>query len=58
MVGCELHHQDPWADGGRTDLHLAVPLYGYHHRRMHDGRFVTQTCTDGSGVQTVRLRER
>jgi hypothetical protein len=55
---CELHHEDPWAHGGRTDLRLAVPLCGYHHRRMHDPTFVTEISTDASGVKTVRLRER
>lgn len=55
---CELHHEEPWAGGGRTDLHLAVPLCGYHHRRMHDPRFVTAISTDEVGVKTVRLRER
>ena len=24
----DLHHENPWARGGRTDLHLAVPLCG------------------------------
>jgi hypothetical protein len=55
---CELHHEDPWASGGRTDLDRAVPLCGYHHRRMHDPTFVTETSTDAAGVKTVRLRER
>lgn len=55
---CELHHEDPWSRGGRTDLDRAVPLCGYHHRRMHDPRFVTRTTTDAAGVKTVRLRER
>ncbi|MCA1781423.1 MAG: hypothetical protein ABR500_06020 [Dermatophilaceae bacterium] len=55
---CELHHEDPWGGGGHTDLHLAVPPCGYHHRRMHDPRFVTQISTDDSGVKAVRLRER
>ena len=55
---CELHHEDPWSHGGRTDLDLAVPLCGYHHRRMHDPRFVTSVSTDDAGVKTVRLRER
>ena len=55
---CELHHEDPWSRGGRTDLDRAVPLCGWHHRRMHDPRFVTRVDTDDSGVKTVRLRER
>ena len=32
----EHHHEDPWATGGATDLDKAVPLCGYHHRRIHD----------------------
>ena len=36
---CDLHHEDPWAQGGRTDLHLAVPLCGWHHRRVHDAKY-------------------
>ena len=33
---CELHHRRPWSRGGRTDLADAVPLCGFHHRRIHD----------------------
>ena len=32
----ELHHEDPWSKGGLTDLDKAVPLCGYHHRKIHD----------------------
>lgn len=63
-VGCdrpyawsELHHEDPWARDGQTDLDKAVPLCGYHHRRMHDPRFVTSISTVGDGKKSVRLRE-
>lgn len=55
---CELHHEDPWSEGGRTDLDAAVPLCGYHHRRMHDPGFVARVSTDDAGVKTVRLRQR
>ena len=55
---CELHHEDPWSTGGQTDLDVAVPLCGYHHRRMHDPGFVTRVSTDDAGVKTVRLRQR
>ncbi|KAB7744121.1 DUF222 domain-containing protein [Nostocoides sp. F2B08] len=55
---CELHHEDPWSAGGQTDLDVAVPLCGYHHRRMHDPGFVARVSTDGAGVKTVRLRQR
>jgi hypothetical protein len=32
----ELHHHHPWATGGTTNLHHAIPLCGHHHRRIHD----------------------
>ncbi len=49
----ELHHQDPWARGGSTDLHLAVPLCGYHHRRIHDPSYAHRITTDAAGIKTV-----
>jgi hypothetical protein len=54
---CDLHHEDPWAQGGRTDLHLAVPLCGWHHRRVHDAkyRFAIDEI-DGRKVVTFRRR--
>ena len=33
---CELHHLDPWRHGGLSDLANAMPLCGFHHRRIHD----------------------
>ena len=36
---CELHHHDPWSHGGTTELANAVPLCGFHHRRIHDPRY-------------------
>jgi hypothetical protein len=35
---CDLHHERPFAAGGRTDLRDAVPLCGFHHRLVHGGR--------------------
>ena len=32
---CELHHDQPWSHGGRTDLKDAIPLCGHHHRQLH-----------------------
>lgn len=49
----ELHHEDPWASGGRTDLALAVPVCGYHHRRIHDPRYSHRIDTDGQGKKSV-----
>jgi hypothetical protein len=49
----ELHHHDPWSRGGSTDLHLAVPLCGYHHRRIHDPRYGHRITTDSAGTKSV-----
>ena len=31
---CEIHHHNPWQDGGATDLANAIPLCGHHHRMI------------------------
>jgi hypothetical protein len=49
----ELHHEDPWASGGHTDLALAVPLCGHHHRRAHDPRYWHRVDTDAQGKKSV-----
>ncbi len=36
---CELHHRQPWSHGGSTDFADAVPLCGFHHRRIHDPHY-------------------
>jgi hypothetical protein len=60
-VGCdrpfawtELHHRQPWSEGGPTDLDNAAPLCGYHHRRVHDSRYEHQWLPDGS----IRFRHK
>jgi hypothetical protein len=54
----ELHHEDPWHSGGRTDLRRAVPLCGQHHRLVHHRGYHHEVETDGRGVKTVRFRRR
>lgn len=51
---CELHHRQPWSQGGRTDLHEAVPLCHFHHQRIHDPQYQHSTAPDG----TMRFRLR
>lgn len=43
----EIHHPEPWAKGGRTDLANALPLCGWHHRRAHDGAYDLRRMTSG-----------
>ena len=44
----ELHHRDPWATGGRTDLDKAEPLCGFHHHRIHDPAYTHRRHPNGS----------
>jgi Domain of unknown function (DUF222) len=54
----ELHHEDPWARGGATDLERAVPLCGFHHRRVHDPRYDHQVLSGPAGRKCVVLHRR
>ncbi|MEI2811866.1 MAG: DUF222 domain-containing protein [Nocardioides sp.] len=51
---CELHHADPWAHVGTTDLAKAIPLCGWHHRRIHDPAYQHDRLPDG----TLRFHRR
>ncbi|MFZ2503635.1 MAG: DUF222 domain-containing protein [Nocardioides sp.] len=51
---CELHHQQPWHRGGNTDLADAVPLCGWHHRRIHDPGYTHQR--QPGGQMTIHRR--
>jgi len=35
----DIHHKQPWATGGTTDLANGICLCGHHHRRIHDTRY-------------------
>ena len=54
----EHHHQDPWATGGHTNLDLAVPLCGFHHRRVHDPGFHHHITRDPDGRKHVTIHRR
>lgn len=43
----EIHHPEPWAEGGRTDLDNALPLCFFHHKRAHDTRFTMKHLANG-----------
>ena len=50
----EIHHPEPWSEGGATDLDNGLPLCGHHHRRAHDRRYVMTILPSGE----VRFRYR
>lgn len=51
---CEAHHDQPWSEGGRTDLDKATLLCSWHHHRVHDPVYRTDRLPDGG----VRFRKR
>lgn len=55
---CDLHHEDPWRQDGQTNLDLAVPLCGHHHRRIHDARYDTEVTRTQEGRKAVTFRLR
>lgn len=54
----ELHHENPWEHGGKTNLELAVPLCGYHHRRIHDPDYGHQIRRRETGLKVVTCHRR
>jgi Domain of unknown function (DUF222) len=44
---CEIHHIDPWAAGGDTDLFLLLPYCWTHHHFVHEGGFTVCRGHDG-----------
>ncbi|MFT4082658.1 MAG: DUF222 domain-containing protein [Nocardioides sp.] len=36
MAWTDVHHLEPWSDGGGTDLDNGISLCGHHHRVVHD----------------------
>jgi len=54
----ELHHENPWARGGATDLDLAVPLCRWHHARVHDPRYEHRVTSDTRQRKSVTLHRR
>ena len=50
----EVHHRDPWARGGPTDLANGVCLCSFHHHRSHDAAYLSEYLPNGD----VRYRRR
>jgi hypothetical protein len=44
---CHAHHDQPWSEGGPTDLANGRLLCGHHHRRIHDPAYHHRTRPDG-----------
>ena len=44
---CDAHHQNPWSNGGKTNLTDGILLCGHHHKRAHDPTYQTTRLTNG-----------
>lgn len=53
---CDIHHPEPWSQGGRTSTQNGKPLCGFHHQRIHDPRYTA--TVQPSGEVRFRLRRR
>ena len=45
---CEIHHVDPWKDGGRTDYDRLCPGCAEHHHLVHEGGWTLTRNSDGT----------
>ena len=54
----ELHHRNPWAQGGTTNLRDAIPLCGHHHRRIHHPNYTHQERPGPNGLPVITFRQR
>jgi hypothetical protein len=48
IIRCELHHEDYWENGGRTDLNKAIYLCSYHHWLEHHTNWHHNRNKDGT----------
>ncbi len=54
----ELHHRDLWSRGGTTNLRDAIPLCGFHHRRIHDPDFDHRETRDTNNLPVIIFHRR
>jgi hypothetical protein len=50
----EVHHLDPWHEGGRTDLRRGIPLCSRHHHMADHPESWRMTVHDGGPVRFTR----
>lgn len=44
----DIHHLDPWVEGGRTDLDNLISLCGHHHHTAHNPAYQMVRRPDGT----------
>jgi hypothetical protein len=45
---CQIHHIDPWKDGGNTDLDRMCPGCDHHHHLVHEGGWTLTRNSNGT----------
>ncbi len=54
---CHAHHDNPWAEGGHTNVKTGRLICPHHHRRIHDPALPDQTPTRRQGqLPPTRVR--
>ncbi|MBS2937237.1 DUF222 domain-containing protein [Nocardioides sp. J2M5] len=53
-AGCQAHHDDPWSNGGATDLVNGRLLCPRHHRLAHDPRYAKTIHADNQVTFVMR----
>jgi Domain of unknown function (DUF222) len=54
----ELHHRTLWSHGGTTNLKDAIPLCGFHHRRIHDPHYDHQETRCHMNLPVITFHRR
>lgn len=54
---CEIHHVQPWINGGATDIHNLATLCIRHHRGVDSGKWKLRTRVTGDGPGRYWLAE-
>lgn len=54
----ELHHRQLWSHGGTTNLRDAIPLCGFHHRRIHDPDYTHAETTSDNNLPVITFHRR
>ncbi|NYF13690.1 hypothetical protein HDC34_001984 [Pseudoclavibacter sp. JAI123] len=55
---CEVHHAQPWSEGGPTDAKHGILLCSFHHHEVHRGRLVLTNGNNGRNSSSSSGRGR
>jgi hypothetical protein len=50
----DIHHLDPWAEGGLTNVDRLLSLCRYHHHKVHEGHWTVDFDATTGNVHVTR----